>query len=137
MILSTQIQAMLFAFLMGIGYGVSFSFKQYIVMYSVSKKTKAIIDVVFHLVFVLLAYYGLYKINGGVSNIYLFLIFFLAIYLYYTLYYEGFLCFFNWLKKIGKPIYKKVYLLTISIYSIMCVNKERKKRHGRKKKKEK
>lgn len=137
MILSTQIQAMLFAFLMGIGYGITFSFKQYLVMYSVSKKTKAIIDVAFHLIFVLLAYFGLYKINGGISNIYLFLVFLLAIYLYYTLYYEGFLHFFKWLKKISLPIYKKVYLLTISMYSIMFINKARKKRYGRKKKEEK
>ena len=137
MLLSTQIQAMLYAFLMGIGYGILFSFKQYISMYAISSLHKKVADIIFHIVFIIVAYFGLYKINGGVSNIYLFIIFFIGTYLYYLLYYDLFLKFFSFIMKHFKPLYKKACLLTIKIYSIMFINKERKKRHGKKRKKKK
>lgn len=135
MLLSTQIQVILYAFLLGIGYGILFSFKQYIEMYSVSSLHKKEADILFHISFVIVAYYGLYKINGGVSNFYLFLIFFIGIYLYYLLYYDLFLILFRSIIKYLRPLKRKVCFLSIKIYSIMFVCKERKKKHGKSKKK--
>lgn len=137
MLLSTQIQTMLYAFMMGLAYGILFSMKQYFCMYLNSSFRKNQIDILFHLIFVCIAYYGLFKINGGVNNLYIILLFFIAVYLYYILYYRLFLSFFKGIKKIGKPIYYKIYLLSYKFYCIIKKDRRRKKHGFKKKKKEK
>lgn len=136
MLLKVQIQAMLYAFLIGFGYGISFSFKQYLAMYRKNKLYKGIEDICFHILFVSVAYYGLFCINGGVSNLYLFLLFFLGIYLYYIFYYDIFLQLFRFVINLLKPFYKKSYLLISRYYSIICSRTVRKK-SGKKKSKKK
>lgn len=136
MLLSTQIQAMLYAFLAGITYGVLFSMKQYFCMYLLTPLKKAVLDVVFHIIFVSLLFYGLFKINYGESNVYLLILFLIGIYLYYLLYFDLFTSFFRFLKKIFKPLYYSVYLLYNRFYSIM-MKERRKKKHGKKRKKKK
>lgn len=136
MLLSTQIQAMLYAFMIGIAYGFLFSMKQYFCMYLLTPLKKAIIDILFHILFVSFSFLGLYNINKGESNIYLFLLFFIGIYLYYVLYYDLFLAFFKYLKKVMTPFYYFIYLLYNRFYSIM-LKERRKKRHGKKRKKKK
>lgn len=136
MLLKVQIQAMLYAFLIGFGYGISFSFKQYLAMYRKNRLYKGIEDICFHILFVCFAYYGLFCINGGVSNIYLFLLFFIGIYIYYLFYYEIFLQLYQFLFNKLKPFYKKAYLLISRYYSIICSRTVRKK-SGKKKSKKK
>lgn len=135
MLLSTQIQAMLYAFLAGIVYGILFSMKQYFCMYLLTPFKKSMIDILFHIIFVSLLFLGLFKINKGQSNIYLLILFLLGIYLYYLFYYDLFLAFFSFLKRILKPFYYSVYLLYTRFYSIMI--KERRKKHGKRQKKQK
>lgn len=134
MLLSTQIQAMLYAFITGIAYGILFSMKQYFCMYLLTPLKKTMVDILFHVIFVSFTFLGLYNINKGQSNIYLLILFFLGIYVYYIFYYDLFLIFFGFLKKIFKPIYYSIYLLYNKFYSIM-LRERRKKRHGKKKKK--
>ena len=135
MLLSVQIQALLYAFLMGMAYGITFSFKQYIADFQKTKKA-AKIDIIYHLLFVCIMYYGLYKINGGISNIYLLFIFLTGIYLYYLFYYDLFLSFFHWIKEKVKPMYRKSYLLYTKYYSIIW-NTRKKVKHAKKGKKKK
>lgn len=137
MLLSIQIQSMLYAFMMGIIYGISFSFKQYCSMYSKSKIHNAILDIGYHILFVCYMYYGLYKINKGYSNVYLFILFLLGIYLYYVFYYKYFLSMYIWMHKKLSPYYKKAYLLILKSYSIICSGKVKERRHGKKKKSKK
>lgn len=135
MLLRIQLEVILYAFIMGIAYGVSFSLKQYICLYISNTKTKSGIDFIYHILFVCIGYYGLYKINGGISNMYLLVIFLLAIYLYYLVYYPTLLPCFMWLKKISKPIYYGIYLLGGKLYSIM--NKVPRRKHNGKHQKKK
>lgn len=136
MLLSTQIQAMLYAFIAGIAYGILFSMKQYFCMYLLTPLKKSIVDVLFHIIFISLVFLGLYRINKGESNLYLYILFFIGIYLYYILYYDMFCVFFRFLLRKFKPIYYSIYLLYSKFYSIM-LKERRKKRHGKKEKRKK
>ena len=137
MLLAIQIQSMLYAFLMGIVYGITFSLKQYISMYSKNEIRKACVDILFHMLFVCVLYYGLYTLNKGISNIYLGLLFLLGIYFYYVFYYEVFLTFYTWTCHKIYPYYKKTYLLILRKYSIICSGKVKERRHGKKKSRKK
>lgn len=130
---SWEIQAILYAFLMGFVYGILFSFKQYIEMYSTHEFAKGIRDLVFHIVFICSCYYGLYRINKGITNIYLILFFLLGIYLFYTIYYQFFEKLYRTILKKLRPLYKKSYLLFSKYYSIINSSKERKKDEKKKK----
>ena len=134
MLLATQIQAILYAFLIGIVYAILFSFKQYMTSFLKSKIKIGMIDILYHVLFILSAYYGLFHINGGISNLYLYVLFFIGIYLFYLLYYEVFLTFYNFLILKIKPMYRKYYLLYTKYYSIMFIDKKE-RRHGKKKSK--
>ena len=137
MLLAVQIQMMLYAFLLGFVYGILFSLIQFRYLYRHNKFQKGIVKVLFHIIFVCIAYFGLYKLNGGISNIYLYLLFFSGIYLYYLFYYEIFLNLFFFLSKKLRPFYLKSYLLFSKYYSIMKGVKERKKKHAEKKSRKK
>lgn len=134
MLLSTQIQAMLYAFIVGLAYGFFFSMKQYVFIYINSSIKNGILDIVFHLLYVLLVYYGLFQINGGMYNIYLILLFIFGAYLYYIAYYPLCLYWFKIILKIVKPIFLIMYLLMSKIYCIMMKSDKEWKKHGSKKK---
>lgn len=136
MLLTVQIQAILYAFLAGVCYGITFSLKQYITRFLLTSMHTKIVDILYHIIFTLLLYYGLYLINGGESNLYLLLFFIMGIYLYYRIYYPFFCIFFYHLAKFTQPFYYFVYLLFSRFYSIM-LKERRKRKHGRSSNKEK
>lgn len=134
MLLSTQIQAMLYAFIAGLSYGFVFSLKQYLVMYIPSKVKVGIIDIIFHVLFVLIVYYGLFQINGGMYNIYLILLFLFGAYIYYVVYYVLSLSLFKIIVRICKPFFMFMYLLMSKLYCIMINSSKEWKKNGSKKK---
>lgn len=135
MSLLVQVQSIIYAFLVGLGYGITFSFKEYLGMYTKGKLLKGCFDILYHVLFVCIVYVGLIYVNGGISRLYLFLFFLLGIYLFYLFYYDLFIKFYKFFLLKLKPIYKKSYLLFLRYYSIMLFVKERKRKHGKKKSK--
>ena len=104
MLLATQVQALLYHFLIGWCYGLTYSFIAY---FSESlKKTfiKFIVEAIFHICFVIIAFYGLYKINGSITNVYFITCFFIGIYLYFKFYYATFLIFYQYVNQRLKPL---------------------------------
>lgn len=138
MLLSTQIQSMLYALLCGLIYGLLYSMHQYFFRYVTKERYKTEAMILFHFFYPIFVYYGLYHINGGVSNLYLFLLFILGVYGYYLFYYHVFIYLFDWMVRKGKPIYVSSYLLLSAFYSIMVKQRKwskRGKNHQEKKKK--
>lgn len=136
MILRIQLLALLYAFIMGNMYGLTFSIKQYFSIYLPNKRVQFFVDFIYHMVFFAVLYYGLYTINGGINSIYLLLTFCVAIYLYYVVFYPTLLPVFAFLNRRLRPIYYSSYLLGSKVYSIMNMTFRRKK-HGKHKEKKK
>jgi len=71
MLLPQQIQAILYHLMMGWFYGCTFSFLCSLTVYLHFKLLKGTAEILFHISFILLAFYGLYQINGGVTKFHL------------------------------------------------------------------
>lgn len=104
MLLATQVQAIIYHLFIGWIYGLTFSFISYFSYYLKYNLTKFILETIFHIIFVLSAFYGLYQINGSVTNLYLILCFVFGMFVYFKWYYCIFLNFFHYVKKWLKPI---------------------------------
>lgn len=137
MLLPTQIQAILFHFLMGWVYALGFSFLITFLKYIWSSFVRGIVEILYHIVFTLLMFYGLYKINGGVTNIYLIAFFLSGVLIYYTFYLAVFLDFYAGIKRFLRPIRKKLSLVKRKILAIIRVprNRIRRRRADAKKRK--
>lgn len=145
MLLSTQIQAILYHFLMGWVYAFGFSFFVTFVKYLCYPLIKAIMEIVYHILFTFLMFYGLYKINGGITNAYLIAFFLLGILIYYSLYLVVFMQLFHAIKKFLHPLLMKFIIVKIRILDIIKLpskirkrrraNAKRKKQKKKKKKK--
>jgi len=126
MLLPQQLQAILYHFVMGWVYGCTFSFLCSLTVYLHFALMKGIAEILYHAVFTLLAYYGLYQINGGVTNLYLILFFLLGIVIYYRWYLPVFNGFFAWFRSLFRPLRKKIPLAKKKILGI--IKARRKKR---------
>ncbi len=91
MLLPTQIQAILYHFLTGWVYAFGFSFLISFVKYLRFPIFKGIVEILYHILFTSLMFFGLYKINGGITNIYLICFFILGAFIYFTWYLSVFL----------------------------------------------
>ena len=91
MLLPTQIQAILYHFLMGWVYAFGFSFLISFVKYLRFPILKGIVEILYHILFTSLMFIGLYKINGGITHIYLICFFILGAFIYFTWYLSVFL----------------------------------------------
>lgn len=107
---------------------------------SFSSGIRTFLYTVFSMLFTLLFYFGLYGINGGVTHIYLLVIFLLGIYLYYYFFYELLLPIFFAIKKLFRPVRKKLHFAKKKTYVIMEKQREKRRRlklkNEQKKKKE-
>lgn len=138
MLLSQQIQAILYHFMMGWIYGCSFSFICMMTTYVRYSFIKAIFEISYHIVFTLILYYGIYKINGGISNPYLFVLFIMGVFIFYKAYFIVFDEIFSTLLRPLRPIYKKLSLVKSQILGIIKVSLKRctrRRKHGRAKEK--
>lgn len=129
MLLPQQIQAILYHLIMGWFYGCTFSFLCSLTVYLRFKLLKGIVEILFHIGFVLLAFYGLYGINGGITNVYLTIIFLLGVLIYYKWYLIVFTQFFSWFIRLFRPLKRKLHLAKLKFIGI--INIRRKKRAKR------
>ena len=105
-------------------------------------------EILYHILFTLLMYYGLFCINGGITNIYLIAFFLLGMILYYRYYLAVFLSFFQKIIAIFRWIRKKFKVVKYKILGIIKVlirrvnrrkgyEKKRKRTKAKRKQKEK
>ena len=83
MLLAQQVQAILYHFLMGWIYGCTFSFLCSLTVSIRLPLLKSCLEIIYHICFTLFVYYGLYQINGGITNLYLIVVFLFAVMIYY------------------------------------------------------
>ncbi|MEG3039824.1 MAG: spore cortex biosynthesis protein YabQ [Erysipelotrichaceae bacterium] len=108
MILANQIQAILYHLMMGICYGLSYSFFMYITLAYHRKLGKAILEIIFHCLYTILMFYGLYQINGGITNGYLIIIFIIGVWIFYQFY-------FSMMQRCYRIISRLLYPITHSL----------------------
>ena len=136
MLLPTQIQAILYHFLTGWVYAFGFSFLISFVKYLRFPFVKGIIEVLYHLLFTSLMFYGLYQINGGVTNIYLFGFFVLGCFIYFTCYLSVFMQLFSAFRHFLHPFKVKLLVAKSKIVAIIRLpGKIRKRRKANAKRK--
>ena len=128
MLLPVQIQSILYHFLMGWVYGLGFSFLLNFVKYMHVSFLRGTMEILFHVLFTSLLYYGLYGINGGITNIYLLGFFLLGVMVYYTWYLAVFQQFFFALVKTLRPLRKKLKLVKSKILAIIRLPKKIRRR---------
>lgn len=89
---------------------------------------KAFLYIFFSMFCTLLFYYGLYCINGGMTHFYLMAVFLWGLYLYYHLFYEMLLPLFFYIKKMFRPLKKKLGFAKKEIYAIIEKQREKRRR---------
>lgn len=141
MLLPTQIQAILYHFLMGWVYAFGFSFLISFVKYLRFPIFKGIVEILYHILFTSLMFIGLYKINGGITNIYLICFFILGAFIYFTWYLSVFLQLFTAIRRLLHPFKVKLLVAKSKIIAIIRlpgkIRKRRKANAKRKKRKRK
>lgn len=119
MLLPTQIQAIIYHLLMGWVYAFGLSFLISFVKYLRFSILKGFVEILYHVLFTSLMFYGLYQINGGIINAYLFAIFVIGVLIYFNLYLQVFLQFFTFLKRWFRPLQRKLTLVKTKILVII------------------
>ncbi len=147
MLLPQQVQSILYHVIAGWMYGCTFLFLRSFILYMKSKLWKGFFEIIYHILFTLLMFRGLYKINGGITNFYLITFFLIGFFIFYRFYMPIVLPFFHWLKRLLKPIIKKGALAKSKILGIMRIplrlvrrrkaNGSKRKKKSKKRKKEK
>ncbi|WP_181987596.1 spore cortex biosynthesis protein YabQ [[Clostridium] innocuum] len=136
MLLPTQIQAILYHFLMGWVYAFGFSFLISFVKYLRFPILKGIVEILYHILFTSLMFIGLYKINGGITNIYLICFFILGAFIYFTWYLSVFLQLFTAIRRLLHPFKVKLLVAKSKIIAIIRLpGKIRKRRKANAKRK--
>lgn len=143
MLLGEQVQAILYHFLMGWIYGCTFSFLCSLTVHLRFALLKSCLEILYHICFTMLAFYGLYRINGGVTTLYLIGFFLMGVFIYYRWYLPVFLSPFAWFWRLLRPIWKKITLAKKKILGIIKVRRkqrqvkrtQRRAAHGGRKKK--
>lgn len=133
MLLPQQIQAILYHFMMGWMYGCTFSFLCSLTVYLRFSILKGFMEIIYHIVFTLLLFYGLYQINGGVTNLYLVVMFIMGVCIYYRWYLYVCMQAFSWFIHLFRPIRKTGRHMKKSTKSFM--GKAKRKMHRKKKSK--
>lgn len=122
MLLPQQVQAILYHLLMGWIYGCTFSFLCSFTSYCKGKITITVFELLFHMFFTCFAYWGLFHINGGMTNMYLIIIFFIGILIYYRWYYPLFITIYARFFRLFRPIHQKIILVKSKILGIIKVS---------------
>lgn len=139
MLLPQQIQAILYHFMMGWFYGCTFSFLCSLSTYIRSVFIKTIVELIYHIGFTLLLFEGLYHINGGITNLYLLVIFIIGVCIYYKWYLLIITDISHTLRMFVKPFFKKFAIVKLRILGIINIRLKRLRRsakHGKEKQKD-
>lgn len=137
MLLPTQIQAILYHVLMGWVYAFGFSFLISFVKYLHFPWMKGFMEILYHILFTFLMFYGLYGINGGVTNLYLIGFFLGGAFLYFIIYLPVFMQLFSAIQHLLHPLKVKLAIAKSKIIAIIKIPAKRRKRrkaNARKKK---
>ena len=140
MLLPVQIQSILYHFMMGWMYALGFSFLVTFIKYFRFPLIRSILEILYHILFTSLMFYGLYNINGGITNLYLIVIFGIGVVIFYAFYLRVFVGFFVGIKRILRPFLKKIRVVKKKILAIIRVPKlkiQRRRADVRKRKYEK
>lgn len=138
MLLPQQIQAILYHLMMGWVYGCTFSFLCSFTAYMRFQLGKGLLEILYHVFFIVLSFYGLYQINGGATNYYLIIFFLVGIIVYYQWYCPVFIGVFAWFRHLFRPFRTKFVLVKKKILGIIKVSQKRlmkRRAHGRRKEK--
>lgn len=131
MLLPQQIQAILYHIMMGWIYGCTFSFLCSLTVYLRFSFIKGVLEIIYHLCFTILLFYGLYCINGGVTNLYLCCIFILGVIVYYRWYLPVFMDMFAWFRHLFAPLRKFHALVKSKILVIIKKKREQLRKQRR------
>ena len=126
MTLYEQLAALAYHLLSAQIFGLFFSFLS-LCLLAVKKSMRVILYSLFSMMITIVFYYGLYQINGGVTHVYLIVVFLWSLYLYYHFFYELILPFFYHIKKLFRPLKEKTKFAKRKIYDIMKVQKDKRK----------
>lgn len=127
MTLVEQLYSLIYHFISGQVFAFIYSFLS-ICTLSFTSKNKVFLYSIFTLTFTTLYYYGLFYINGGITNFYLFFIFGLGLFLYYRFFYIILLPIFLKIKQLICSIQKQLFFAKIKIYGIMTAYEKKKRR---------
>ena len=137
-LLSVQIQLILYHLLAGWIYGLCFSFLQTLTQYHQKNMLTVLSEILFHAAFSAGMFFGLLFVNGAVSNIYLVLFFMLGVFFYYRFYYRLFYHFFTFVRHFFHKRFHKIAVAKSHMLGIIKKNtkkgKKRRGAHGSKKK---
>ena len=89
---------------------------------------KSLLYVFFSMFSTVVFYYGLYCINVGMTHFYLMVVFMWGIYLYYHFFYELLLPLFYYIKKVLRPLKKKLGFAKRKFYVIIKQQREKRRR---------
>lgn len=141
MLLGQQVQSILYHLMMGWLYGCTFSFLEYLLKYVRFRFLKGTGEILFHLVFTLLMFRGLFFINGGVTNLYLIALFLVGVYLFYRFYFMIFTHIYKRVGRFFKPLFQSLSIAKKKFVGIIKVPikkwkrrrklRERSKKHSR------
>lgn len=137
MLMPQQVQAIIYHLVAGWFYGLALSFIIYFNNYIKNIIIKTVLQLLYHWSFVLIFYVGLFKINYGITNLYLVMIGIVG-FLIYSFYYNSiFLSMFATIKSILRPFmntltrFALVKLKISSIIKVRINNFRRRKRNGK------
>lgn len=119
MLLPTQIQAILYCFLMGWLYAFLLSFMVQMSSVFAHAWSKGIMEILYHVTYALWFYYCLFFVNGAQMNPYLILLFIIGAFIYYLFYFSTFLELFFWLKRKLRPLHLHLLLVKKKILAII------------------
>lgn len=140
MLLPVQIQSILYHILTGWIYALGASFIISFIKFIHFPFIKGVLEIVYHLCFTTLMFYGLYHINGGITNIYLIGFFLLGVIIYYSCYLRVFLELFSNIRRFLHPWKIKISIVKSKIVDIIKLPskiRRRRKKRGKSKRKQK
>ena len=131
-LLSVQIQCILYHLLAGWIYGLCFSFLQTLTQYHQKNMLTVLSEILFHAAFSAGMFFGLLFVNGAVSNIYLVLFFMLGVFFYYRFYYRLFYHFFTFVRHFFHKRFHKIAVAKSRMLGIIKKNTKKGKKSPRK-----
>lgn len=137
-ILPTQLQSLIFMVFMGWVYGLAYSLFNRLFYIFRNKIIIYVLEILFHATFMGGLFAGLFTLQYGVMNLYLWLAFFFGLYLYLRLYSLFFLKLFESLMKFLQLFIRPLKIAYSKLFAIIRKGriKRRKKKDAKKRKRE-
>ena len=128
MLLSVQIQTILFQLLAGWLSGLCFSLIQVLTQYRQRRMSTALIEVLFHAAFTAFVFFGLLRLHGACMNAWLMQFFVLGARFYYRLYFGAYNHLFAIVRRYIRGVFRQFSIAKSRTLVIIKENKRRKNR---------